>query len=88
MLAVFPIDLPAMAPHWKLSSGDYHRMIAAGILREDARIELIGGELIDRAPIGYLHISTVNLINVKPEPTGQGMRHRQHSEPNLARTHS
>ena len=41
MFAVFPIDLPAMAPHWKLSSGDYHRMIAAGMLREDARIEQI-----------------------------------------------
>ena len=63
MFAVFPIDLPVMAPHWKLSSGDYHRMIAAGILWEDARIELIEGELIDRAPIGYPHISTVNLIN-------------------------
>ena len=63
MSAVLRTDLPVMAPHWKLSTGVYHQMIAAGILQEDARIELIEGELIDMAPIGYLHVSTVNLIN-------------------------
>ena len=63
MPAAFGDDLPVMAPHWKLSTGDYHRMIAAGILPEDARIELIKGELIDMGTVGYLHASTVNLTN-------------------------
>lgn len=62
MSAVFPIDLPFMAPHWKLSTGDYHRMIAAGILPEDARIELIEGELIDMGSVGPLHASLSNQI--------------------------
>lgn len=63
MSAVLKQSPPVMAPHWKLSTSEYHRMIAAGILQEDDRIELIEGELIDMAPIGYLHVSTVNLIN-------------------------
>jgi hypothetical protein len=44
MSAVLKNDLPVMAPHWKLSTGEYHQMIAAGILQEDARIELIERE--------------------------------------------
>ena len=51
-----------MAPHWKLSTREYHRMIAAGILQEDDRVELIEGELIDMAPIGYLHSGTTNTL--------------------------
>jgi hypothetical protein len=27
MPAGYPNDLPVMAPHWKLTTGDYHRMI-------------------------------------------------------------
>ena len=37
----------------KLSVDDFHRMGEAGILGEDDRIELIDGELIETAPIGY-----------------------------------
>lgn len=62
MSAVLKNDLPVMAPHWKLSTGEYHQMIAAGILQEDARIELIEGELIDMAPIGPLHASLSSQI--------------------------
>lgn len=72
MSAVLKNDLPVMAPHWKLSTGEYHQMIAAGILQEDARIELIEGELIDMAPIGYLHVSTSNLINECLTPLVRG----------------
>jgi Uma2 family endonuclease len=38
---------------------DYYRMAEAGILGEDDRYELIEGEIIDRAPIGSEHASTV-----------------------------
>ena len=62
MSAALKNDLPVMAPHWKLSTGEYHQMIAAGILQEDARIELIEGELIDMAPIGPLHASLSSQI--------------------------
>jgi Uma2 family endonuclease len=61
---------PVMAPHWKLSISEYHRMIAAGILQEDDRIELIEGELIDMAPIGFQHSGLTNsLIEILGYPT-------------------
>jgi Uma2 family endonuclease len=62
MSAVINEDQPVMAPHWKLSTGEYHRMIAAGILQEDDRVELIAGELIDMAPIGPVHASLSSLL--------------------------
>jgi len=43
----------------RLTISDYHRMGEVGILHEDARVELIDGELIDRAPIGSRHAGTV-----------------------------
>jgi len=46
-------------PRHKLSVADYHRLGAAGVLGEDDRVELIEGELIDMAPIGSRHASTV-----------------------------
>lgn len=53
---------PATIPRRKLSLTDYHRMGEAGILREDDRIELIQGELIETAPIGSRHMATVNRL--------------------------
>ena len=62
MPAAFENAMRIMAPHWKLTTGEYHRMIAAGILPDDARIDLIAGELIDRAPIGYQHAGLANSL--------------------------
>jgi Uma2 family endonuclease len=38
---------------------DYHRMVAAGILGEDSRVELIRGQIVDMAPIGAPHLNMV-----------------------------
>jgi Uma2 family endonuclease len=40
----------------------YHRMGETGILGEDARVELIEGEIIEMSPIGSLHAGTVARI--------------------------
>ena len=42
---------------------DYYRMGKAGILKEDERVELIEGEIIQMPPIGDLHAWCVNRLN-------------------------
>jgi Uma2 family endonuclease len=42
---------------------EYHRMIDAGILDEDDRVELIRGEIVQMAPIGSDHASCVARLN-------------------------
>ena len=57
------MNLVLDAPHrHRLTVADYHRMGEAGILREDAHVELIDGEIIDMAPIGSLHAGTVSYL--------------------------
>jgi Uma2 family endonuclease len=45
------------------TKNEYHRMIEAGILREDDRVELIEGNIIAMAPIGSRHVACVNRFN-------------------------
>ena len=42
---------------------EYYRMIDAGILSEDDRVELIEGEVIKMSPIGKLHAACVKRLN-------------------------
>lgn len=46
----------------RLSVDDYYRMAQAGVLAQDARVELIEGEIIDMAPIGSQHAGTVTWL--------------------------
>jgi hypothetical protein len=48
---------------YKLSVEDYHKLSKAGVLTEDARVELIEGELIEMAPIGSRHAATVSRLH-------------------------
>ncbi len=41
---------------------EYHRMIEAGILTENDRVELIEGDIVAMAPIGSLHAACVNKL--------------------------
>lgn len=50
----FPQGLAVTAKH-PLTVRNFARMAEVGILREDDRIELIEGELIDMTPIGPGH---------------------------------
>lgn len=50
---------PVPVKHWTFTVEDYMRMLEAGILSEDDRIELIEGEIIEMSPIGDLHAACV-----------------------------
>jgi Uma2 family endonuclease len=45
---------------------DYYRMAAAGVLREDDRVELIEGEIIEMNPIGSRHAACVGRLTELP----------------------
>lgn len=43
----------------RFTAQEYHRMGEVGILGEDDRVELVGGELVEMAPIGTRRLSCV-----------------------------
>ena len=42
---------------------EYHRMVEAGILRANDRVELIEGEIVQMTPIGRRHSASVAELN-------------------------
>lgn len=46
-----------------ISAEEYLRMGEAGVFAPEARLELIEGEIVEMAPIGSPHASTVRLLN-------------------------
>jgi len=46
----------------KFTVDDYHRMVQAGILSEDDRVELIEGEIVTMSPIGSRHAACVKRL--------------------------
>lgn len=56
----------------RLTVRDYQRMGEAGIFHEDDRVELIEGEIVDMAPIGTGHASSVKrLANIMKLAVGE-----------------
>jgi Uma2 family endonuclease len=53
---------PLTIPRRLLTLDEYHAIGAAGVLKEDDRIELIEGEMIEMAPIGSRHVAKVNRL--------------------------
>ncbi len=51
-----------IAKRW-FSVDEYYRMAEAGILREDDRVELIEGEIVEMSPIGSRHAGCVKTLN-------------------------
>ena len=55
-------DYQSLLPRHRLTVEDFHKMGEVGIFDEDARVELIEGELVDMAPIGSRHAGVVRLL--------------------------
>ena len=53
---------PLTIPRRLLTLDEYHTMGIAGVLKEDDRIELIEGVMIEMAPIGSRHLARVNRL--------------------------
>src|SRR3977135_4105685 len=60
---ITPMGTPLTLPRRKLSVDEYHKIGVAGVFKEDDRIELIEGEMIEMAPIGSNHLAKVNRLS-------------------------
>ncbi len=49
--------------HHRFTTQDYHRMAETGVLKPDARVELLNGQIIDMSPIGPPHGGAVKRLN-------------------------
>jgi Uma2 family endonuclease len=58
-MAGAPASVHRPAPVHRLSVEDVYKMVAAGVLDEDDRIELVQGVLVDMTPIGAPHDGAV-----------------------------
>jgi len=56
------IEPPELLRRHRLTVAEYHRMAETRVLAPDARVELIDGEIVDLAPIGTRHRSTVKRL--------------------------
>jgi Uma2 family endonuclease len=52
--ATVPAAAPTLEPH-RFTVADYYRMLEAGILDEDDRVELLGGQVVEMSPMGPPH---------------------------------
>jgi Uma2 family endonuclease len=57
------LDRPATTTSHRFDADVYHRMAAAGILGPEDRIELIEGEIVDKAPIGSEHNGVTDFLS-------------------------
>ena len=55
--------MSAQAQRLQFTVTDYHRMLDAGILAEDDRVELVEGEILRMAPVGSRHAAHVKRLN-------------------------
>jgi len=54
--------MPVLTEH-RFSVKAYYRMVEAGVLLPDARVELLNGRIIDMSPIGPAHGGTVKRLS-------------------------
>ncbi|MEL6969216.1 MAG: Uma2 family endonuclease [Bacteroidota bacterium] len=48
---------------YQWTTTEFHQMVAAGILDEDSRVELINGQILHMSPVGRFHAACVSYLN-------------------------
>jgi Uma2 family endonuclease len=56
------LERPTAAARHRFDVDAYYRMAEAGILARNDRVELLGGEIVDMAPIGSAHSGKINRL--------------------------
>ncbi len=56
--------MSAALDKYSFTAEEFERLGEAGILRQDARLELIDGEIFEMSPIGSLHAACVNFLSM------------------------
>jgi Uma2 family endonuclease len=56
------VVMPSAAHRRLFSAAEYYTMLAAGILHEDDRVELIEGEIVEMSPINFAHAGQVTCL--------------------------
>ena len=51
-------------PRRPFTTDEYHGLAAAGMLNEDDRVELLGGDIVEMTPIGSRHAACVDRLNL------------------------
>jgi Uma2 family endonuclease len=57
---VVKVSVPPSVPRRHFTVDEYYCMAKAGVLREDERVELLDGEIIEMSPIGGRHAGCVD----------------------------
>ncbi|MBI2901068.1 MAG: Uma2 family endonuclease [Planctomycetes bacterium] len=55
--------MAALLTRRRFTVEDYEKMVRAGVLTEDDRVELIEGEIVEMSPIGERHAACVKRVN-------------------------
>jgi Uma2 family endonuclease len=58
-----PTPPPTARRRRRFTVDEYHRMAEAGILREDERVELLDGDVVEMSPVGDRHVEALNRCN-------------------------
>jgi Uma2 family endonuclease len=53
----------ALADLYKWTVSEFHQMVAAGIIEEDAHVELLHGQIVQMSPVGKFHAACVSFLN-------------------------
>jgi Uma2 family endonuclease len=53
----------ALTDLYKWTVSEFQQMVTAGIIEEDAHVELLHGQIVKMSPVGKFHAACVSFLN-------------------------